>query len=154
MDSMKGKNITILLIDDNPLIMDLNRRVLTECGYKVLEAETISEGRVLFENETPDLIIMEVNLPDGSGLDFCKELRSHSETPVIFVSTLGTADDEVAGFEAGCNGYIPKPYKPHMLVVRMEALLRFLKRRESIALERAWEAARQNRDIEENGNAL
>jgi DNA-binding response OmpR family regulator len=84
----------------------------------------------------------------------CGPKDSRLFTLVIFVSTLGTADDEVAGFEAGCNGYIPKPYTPHMLVVRMEALLRFLKRRESIALERAWEAARQNRDIEENGNAL
>jgi len=125
---MEAKTDTILLIDDNPLIMDLNRRTLTAHGYRVLEADTISRGRALFQREQPDLIMMEVDLPDGSGLRFCEELRDYSNVPIIFVSILATTADEIAGYDAGGNVYIPKPYKPDMLIVRMEGLLRFMRK--------------------------
>ena len=135
---------TILLIDANPLIMDLNRRTLTKRGYRVLEADTISQGRMLFAEEQPDLIMMEVELPDGSGLHFCEELRDYSDIPIIFVTMPGTVDDEIAGYDAGGNAYVPKPYKPDMLVVRMEGLLRSKERARSRALEQIWEENRQS----------
>jgi len=119
---------TILLIDDNPLIMELNRETLTGYGYRILEAGSISQCRALLKDETPDLIIMEAKLPDGCGLNFCREVKSQNNIPVMFVSILSTTQDEVAGFDAGASAYVPKPYTTDMLVLRMEGLLRCVRR--------------------------
>jgi len=110
---------TILLIDDNPLIMELNRETLTGYGYRILEAGSISQSRALLKDETPDLIMMEAKLPDGCGLHFCREVKSQNNIPVMFVSILSTTQDEVAGFDAGASAYVPKPYTTDMLVLRM-----------------------------------
>ena len=121
-------NGTILLIDDNKMLMELNREALVQRGYRVLEAETISRGRDLLKNETPDLIMMETILPDGSGLEFCTEIYNRSNIPIMFVSMQATVKDECAGFEAGGRAYVTKPYSMRMLLVRMEGLLRFVRR--------------------------
>ena len=128
---MKG---TILLIDDNTLLMGLNREALTERGYRVLEAETISRGRDLLENESPDLIMMETILPDGCGLEFCAELKTRDKVPIMFVSMQNTEKDECAGYDAGGSAYVKKPYTMQMLLVRMEGLLRFVRRMQEAAL--------------------
>ena len=86
--------------------------------------ETIGQGRILFETEQLDLIVMETILPDGGGLSFCKEIRSQSRVPIMFLSINGTAQDEIAGLDAGCSAYVSKPCKPDMLVARIKALLR------------------------------
>ena len=118
-------NDTILLIDDNHILMEINRAALAHHGYRVLEAETISRGKALFEQERPDLIVMETHLPDGSGLCFCREVRNRSKVPIMFVSIQGTPQDEVAGFSAGCSDYVAKPYSINVLVARVGGLLRF-----------------------------
>jgi len=116
------------MIDDNPFIMELNREALTQQGYRVLEAETISQGRSLFENEHPDLIMLEVKLPDGCGLRFCEDVRNVSDIPIMFVSVLGTKADRLAGLDAGSDFYMPKPYDLDVLLVRLKAILRYAKR--------------------------
>ncbi|MCL2378909.1 MAG: response regulator [Defluviitaleaceae bacterium] len=119
---------TILLIDDNPLIMEINRNALTGYGYRVLEARSINQSRKVLKTETPDLIIMEAKLPDGCGLHYCREIRSMKDIPIMFVSVLNTTDDEAAGFDAGASEYVPKPYTTDTLVIRMEGLLRRVRR--------------------------
>ena len=79
----------------------------------------------MFEKERPDLIVMETILPDGSGLEFCTELRSRNKVPIIFVSIRGAPQDEVAGFRAGCGDYVAKPYSIDVLIARVGGLLRF-----------------------------
>ena len=131
---MKG---TILLIDDNTLLMELNREALVQRGYRVLEAESISRGKALFESESPDLIMMETVLPDGCGLKLCAEMRSRSKkAPVMFVSMQATEKDELAGYDAGGSVYVKKPYTMRMLMVRMEGLLRFVRRMQEDNLEK------------------
>ena len=115
---------TILLVEDNPNIMDVNRETLLLEGYRVLEAETVAEGRILFEKESPDLIILDILLPDGNGLQLCEELRGGSNVPILFVTALGHDKEIVAGLKAGGDDYLPKPYDIDVLVTRVAALLR------------------------------
>jgi len=115
---------TILIIEDNPEILALNKAALTVRGYRVLDADTISRGRALFEQENPDLVMLDVQMPDGSGLCFCKELRSRTAIPILFLSGLCASRDIVAGLKAGGNDYVLKPYDLPVLMAKIEAQIR------------------------------
>ncbi|MDL2234679.1 response regulator transcription factor [Christensenellaceae bacterium OttesenSCG-928-L17] len=116
---------TILLVEDNPHIMKINSEALALHGYRVLEAETLAEGRTLFEAEKPDLILLDIMLPDGNGLDFCEELRAQQmDTPILFLTAMNENSDIVKGLQAGGDDYITKPYHYDVLLARVEALLR------------------------------
>jgi len=121
-------NATILLVEDNPHIMKVNRQVLTMQGYQVLEAETLHQGRELFLKEKPSLIILDITLPDGDGLQFCEELRDGSNVPILFLSAKKEKKEIVEGLEAGGDDYLPKPYDLDELVARVKTLLRKAKR--------------------------
>lgn len=121
------KNVSkaiILMIEDNPHIMNINRITLTRCGLRILEAETLEQGRELLKLEKPDLVILDVMLPDGSGLDFCVEMRKKYILPVLFLTVLGGNQDILNGFDCGGDDYLLKPYDPKVLAARAEALLR------------------------------
>lgn len=117
-------NQTILLIEDNPHIMRLNRSVLSSRGYRILEAETLEEGRALLERENPGLIVLDILLPDGNGLDFCEELRGKSGVPILLLTALKEDADIVAGLKRGGDDYMPKPYNMEIFLARVAALLR------------------------------
>ena len=119
---------TILLIDDNTLVTEIYRKALLQRGYQVLEGTNISQGRHYFENHHPDLIIMETVLPDGDGNNFCRELRNKSSVPIIIVTIRGKDEDIISGHDAGADLVFPKPYSTEMLIVRMEGLLRRVRR--------------------------
>lgn len=124
----------ILLIEDNPHIMKINSEALALHGYRVLEAETLAEGRTLFEAEKPDLILLDIMLPDGNGLDFCEELRAQQmDTPILFLTAMNENSDIVKGLQAGGDDYITKPYHYDVLLARVEALLRRAERGKSAA---------------------
>jgi len=114
---------TILLVEDNHHYLKINREILSNKGYKVVEAETLAKGRELFLQESPALIILDIMLPDGSGIELCEELREGSDVPILFLSAKKTDDDIIAGFEAGGDDYLPKPYSLNILLKRVEAIL-------------------------------
>jgi DNA-binding response OmpR family regulator len=114
---------TVLLVEDNPHYLKINREILSSNGYKVLEADTLAKGRELFLREIPALIILDIMLPDGDGIMLCEELREGSNVPILFLSAKKADSDVIAGFEAGGDDYLPKPYNLNILLKRVEALL-------------------------------
>lgn len=115
---------TVLLIEDNPHIMKINTAALHLRDYEVLCAGTIEEGRRLLGTNPVDVIVLDIMLPDGSGLDWCSELRQQYSTPIIFLSALSTDNDIILGLQMGGDDYISKPYSLDVLVARIEARLR------------------------------
>lgn len=115
---------TILMIEDDPNITRINRTTLIKRGYLVLEAGTLEQGREMLERENPDLVILDIMLPDGSGLDFCARIRDKNRIPVLFLTALDEEQDIVDGFSRGGDDYLPKPYAPNVLAARVEGLLR------------------------------
>ena len=114
----------ILLVEDNAEIQIANKDMLELLGYDVMLAMNLAEARSVVKISPPDVILLDIMLPDGSGLDFLAELRVHSQTPVLMLTALGTADDTVVGFSAGADDYLAKPYDYKVLAARIEALLR------------------------------
>lgn len=115
---------TILLIEDNPDILRANAAELRMAHYRVLQAETLQAGRVLVQQEHPDLILLDILLPDGNGLDYCREIFGRSAPRILFLSALHTPQDVIAGLRAGGDDYMTKPYLMQELLARVEAILR------------------------------
>ena len=116
---------TILLVEDDPGITRLNRGLFEGAGYRVKEANSLSQAAWVLNEETPDLIVLDVMLPDGNGVDFCHSLRSESDKPpILFLSVKKQAPEIVEGFRAGGDGYLPKPYDIDVLLANAEALIR------------------------------
>jgi len=101
-----------------------NKPLLEAKGYKVALAKTIAGARKEIEKETPALIILDIHLPDGNGLDFLRELRKTSAVPVIALTNDSREEDIIAGLDSGCDDYVPKPYVFSVLSARIESLLR------------------------------
>jgi DNA-binding response OmpR family regulator len=118
------KKATILIVEDDRDILSANRTALELEGYDVLAADTLSKGRSVAERLSPDLIILDILLPDGNGLSYCEELRGKSGIRILFLSALNTREDVLAGLRAGGDDYISKPYDMDELLLRVEALLR------------------------------
>ena len=114
----------ILLVEDNEQIMQGNERMLKRRGYEVTCALTLADARKAVKTRMPDLFVLDIMLPDGSGLDFMAELRKVSQTPVLLLTGLTTPEDIVRGLTAGGDDYLAKPYDFGVLLARVEALLR------------------------------
>lgn len=115
---------TILMVEDNPDVMNINRIAFTRRGYNVLEAKTVAEGIAALRDNRVDVIVLDVMLPDGNGIDFCREARGITGAPVLFLTAKGESADELMGFDAGGDDYISKPYNLDILLARVDALLR------------------------------
>jgi len=100
----------ILLVEDNINILHSNRRILEHGGLTVLTAETLREAREHLKTGTPDVVVLDIMLPDGDGLEFMRELRESCSAPVLFLTAKDSPDEKLAGLCAGGNDYITKPY--------------------------------------------
>src|SRR5215207_4629735 len=115
---------TILLVEDEesittPLVEALHRE-----GFDTAVSGTASESLEAFERASPDLVLLDVMLPDGSGFEVCRELRARSRVPIIMLTARGEEADRVAGLELGADDYVVKPFSARELVVRVRAVLR------------------------------
>jgi len=116
---------TILLVEDDENIRELVRLYLEANGFGVREAEDVQEAETLLSLEQPDLLILDIVLPDGSGLGLCQTLRDDGcELPVLFLSCKDDSEDMIAGLDLGGDDYMTKPFDPNVLVSRVKALLR------------------------------
>jgi DNA-binding response OmpR family regulator len=117
-------NELLLLVEDNKQILHGNELMLRRRGYETMTALTLSEARGRMAEETPDAIVLDIMLPDGSGLDFMRELRKTSDIPVLLLTGLTTPQDIVRGLEDGGDDYLTKPYDFAVLLAHVDALLR------------------------------
>ena len=115
---------TLLFIEDDRDIRAALRLALEDEGYKVLEAADGTSGLKSFSTETVDLVLLDLRVPDMSGFDVCRELRSKSLVPIIMVTAQTDTHDLVAGLEAGADDYVTKPVVAKELAARIRAALR------------------------------
>ncbi|MCL4424526.1 MAG: response regulator transcription factor [Firmicutes bacterium] len=115
---------SILVVEDDPKIQKIIVQTLRKEGYRVL---TSGDGREAIQKaraERPDLVLMDLRLPEMDGLEVCRELRKEGPLPIIIVSARGEEADKVAGFTLGADDYITKPFSPTELLLRVKAVLR------------------------------
>ena len=122
---------TILLLEDD---VNLNRGIslkLSKEGYRVLSAYTLCEAKGLFGQDRIDLIISDITLPDGSGLDFGRYVREKSETWFIYLTAMDQEIDVVNGYDTGADDYITKPFSVNVLVSKVNAMMRRLQEKDA-----------------------
>ncbi|MBI4180771.1 MAG: response regulator transcription factor [Chloroflexi bacterium] len=117
----KGK---VLVVDDESKIVTLLRAYLVREGYQVVEASDGNQALEVFQQETPDLIILDLMLPGLDGWEVCREIRRSSEVPIIMLTARDEDADKLVGLELGADDYITKPFSPRELVARVRAVLR------------------------------
>lgn len=135
---MNKKGITILLVDDEPDILEIVSYNLSAEGYRVITARNGVEGVKKAKKEKPELIILDVMMPEMDGIEACEQIRKIPElknTIITFLTARGEDYSQVAGFDAGADDYITKPIKPKVLVSKVKALLRRLKAEDTAVAE-------------------
>lgn len=127
---MKKKEIKILLVDDEQDILEIVGYNLSQEGYKIVTATNGKEAVAMAKKELPQLIIMDVMMPEMDGMEACENIRKIPELSNVIITFLTARSEDysqVAGFDAGADDYIAKPIKPKLLVSKVKALLRRLK---------------------------
>ena len=114
----------VLLVEDDDELRKLLARYLTNQGFTVREAANGRDGLALAMGQDCDVVVLDIMLPDISGLEVLRELRASTHIPVALLTARGDETDRIVGFEVGADDYIPKPCNPRELVARLQALLR------------------------------
>lgn len=114
----------ILLLEDEQAIADTLIYALQSEGFEVRHVRLASEALQAFETMPPDLAVLDVGVPDGSGFDVCRSIRKTSELPIVFLSARHEEIDRVLGLELGADDYVVKPFSPREVVARVRAILR------------------------------
>ncbi|MDX6731103.1 MAG: two-component system, OmpR family, operon response regulator KdpE [Baekduia sp.] len=114
----------ILVCDDEPQILRALKVILREAGFEAVPAETAEEALDLAAVRPPDGAIIDLVLPDGDGVEVCRQIRGWSQMPIIVLSAVGDEDAKVRALEAGADDYVTKPFGARELVARLEAALR------------------------------
>ena len=130
----------ILVVDDDPRLREVVRYALSRAGFDVQEASDGAQALAAFRaavsgSEAPDLIVLDVMMPEMDGLSVCREIRKDSEVPIVFLSSKDEELDRILGLELGGDDYVTKPFSPRELVSRVKAVLRRAKPREAPAQE-------------------
>ncbi|MCC7434825.1 MAG: response regulator transcription factor [Methanoregulaceae archaeon] len=114
----------VLIVDDEPTILETVEHKLRKEGYSTFTADSAEEGMRLFRRVKPDLILLDIMLPQRSGTDLCKAVRRDSTTPIIFISAKADEADRIKGLEIGADDYITKPFNLSEVAARVKAVLR------------------------------
>ena len=120
---MEITGLNILLVDGNKNLLKSNADLLQTHGFTAFMAASLTEARRTMLTHQIDAIVTEAVLADGSGFDFCREMRAKSGIPILFLTALRGKDDEIKGFEAGGLHYIAKPYNAGELMARLHSAL-------------------------------
>lgn len=116
--------IRIMVVDDDPFIRELVRLALRPDNYDILQADNGTEAIAIIHKERVELVIADIMMPGTDGLEVCREIKRYLDIPVLMLTAKGTNIDKVAGFQAGTDDYVVKPFDPKELSYRVKALLR------------------------------
>ncbi|MGM0586265.1 MAG: response regulator [Pseudomonadota bacterium] len=114
----------MLVVDDDERIRTLLKRYLARAGFYVTAARDAAQARRLLGGLEFDLLVVDVMMPGEDGLSFTRSIRERIETPVLLLTARGGAEDRIAGLESGADDYLPKPFEPRELLLRINAILR------------------------------
>ena len=114
----------VLVVDDDKRLRELLQRYLSDNGFRVTTAPSAAEARTRLESLAFDLLILDVMMPGENGFELTRSLRRNSAVPIMLLTARGEADDRIAGLEHGADDYLPKPFEPRELVLRLNAILR------------------------------
>ncbi len=136
----------ILIVDDDADLLALVAFALTQAGFAVVKGVDVASALRTFAIESPDLAILDINLPGGSGFDICEAIRKQSRIPVMMLTARGEEEDLVRALDLGADDYLIKPFSPRTLLARVRALLR----RAGLEVGSAMHVGAFNLDIEAN----
>lgn len=119
----KMRENKILIVEDDRGLAEGIKFYLEKEGYRVVMAGSLGGGRVLYRQEKPDAVLLDLNLPDGDGMSFCREIRKNSQVPILMVTARDMETDEVMGLETGADDYLTKPFSLTVLRTRLRKLL-------------------------------
>lgn len=114
----------ILIIEDEPELVKILRSYLEKAGYSVVTASRGDQGLSVWQHQSPNLVLLDLNLPGMDGLDVAREIRRKDDTPIIMLTARVEETDRLIGLELGADDYISKPYSPREVVARVRAVLR------------------------------
>ena len=115
---------TVLIVDDDAHIREVVRFALEKAGFCTVEAPNGRQALELFDRVSPDLVVLDIIMPEMDGTDVCRELRARSRVPIVFLSSKDDEVDRIVGLELGGDDYLTKPFSPRELVARVRAVLR------------------------------
>lgn len=121
---MLGQKFLAQIVEDDPAIVKLLRRSLEMDGFEVIVSPDGVTALDQFEDETPDVVVLDIGIPKLSGLEVCRHLRANSDVPVVIVTSSGHDEDVVRGLDAGADDYLSKPFSGRVLRARVQAVLR------------------------------
>jgi two-component system OmpR family response regulator len=125
----------ILVIDDDAHIREVVQFALEKAGLEVVEAGDGQKGLELFSRSKPDLVILDITMPEVDGLAVCREIRRNSDTPILFLSSRADEVDRIIGLEIGGDDYVTKPFSPRELVARVHVILKRARAKPAAAAE-------------------
>jgi len=136
----------VLIADDDRDLLTLIGFALTQAGYLVVKASDGPQALQVFEQEAPDLVVLDINMPGANGFQVCEAIRAKSRVPIMMLTVRGEEEDLVKALELGADDYLTKPFSPRTLLARIKALLR----RAGMEASAPLSAGRVSLDVEEH----
>jgi DNA-binding response OmpR family regulator len=115
---------TVLVVDDEPIVREVVVRYLQRDGHDTVEAADFASARTALLEHSPSLVVLDLMLPGGDGLDLCREIRASGQLPVIMLTARAEEADRIVGLELGADDYVTKPFSPRELTARVRTVLR------------------------------
>lgn len=141
----------ILIVDDDPQIRDVLAIALERAGYSVIAAHDGQVGLLRALRDAPDLVVLDIGLPELDGLEVCRRIRAKSQVPILFLTAHDGEVDRILGLELGADDYVTKPFSPRELVARIKAIM---KRVQPVAPTVALQHGRLHLDMERHACRL
>jgi DNA-binding response OmpR family regulator len=120
----RAPETTVLVVDDDRKIVQLVRTYLERDGHRVVAANDGRQALTTFERERPDLVVLDLMLPELDGYEVCRRIRAHGDTPILMLTARSSVPDRIHGLLQGADDYMPKPFSPAELAARVRAILR------------------------------